>query len=398
MIQLSSIVTSFFTLFLSVHLYAENLRNFAIKPFEPSLSSQEQISSGLKILKLENHQNAIQQADQFQKNIEQIMNSEIQKNNGQWKYSFTEKKMSVVPGLNALRELTVRFKSLVQREGDDSSNTVVARIYIPVVYQRYCDYKFPASIFLHHILNEVEVIEKASQLMATGLLNEQAIFAVIHMPYYGERTDKSEKQKQFLTPNLNEFQNNMAQLILDTHVLKNILESLPEVDSQRINLSGISLGGVLGITVGAFDQSYSSYSFVVGGANVADILLNRAETRKDSEVAIALKDLTETQDQVRLKLSAIDGYTWLHKYKNKKIQIVSASRDDIVDYVKSVKPVVEELKNSNRVTHQLNDDTHSPSGSIWSKYKNVFKPMINFIVEDGKTLRQACPTSADVVN
>lgn len=394
----SSFATAFFTLFLSVHLYADNVRTFEIKPFVHSLSSQEQINSGLKMLKLENNQDALMQADQFQKNIEQIMNSEIQKNNGQMSYSVTEKKVSVITGLSALRELTVRFKSLVQRDGEDSSNTVVARIYIPYIYQRNCDYKFPASIFLHHILNEVEVIEKASQMMATGLLNEQAVFAVIHMPYYGERTDKSEKQKQFLTPNLNEFQKNMAQLILDTHVLKNILESLPEVDAQRINLSGISLGGVLGITVGAFDQSYNSYSFIVGGANVANILINRAETRKDSEVAIALKDLTETPDQVRLKLSAIDGYTWLHKYNGKKIQIVSASRDDIVDYNKSVKPVVEELKISNQVAHQLNDDTHSPSGSVWSKYKNVFKPMINFIVGDGQTLRQACPSTGDGIN
>lgn len=396
--QMSSITTVFFTLFLSTHLYAESVRKFEIKPFPQSLSSQEQINSGLKMLKFENNQEALLQADHFQKTIDQIMNAEIQKNNGQMTYSVSEKRMSVVPGLSALRELTVRFKSFVQRDGDDSSNTVVARIYIPVVYQRYCDYKFPASIFLHHILNEVEVIEKASQLMATGLLNEQAIFAVIHMPYYGERTDKSEKQKQFLTPHLNEFQKNMAQLILDTHVLKNILESLPEVDSNRINLSGISLGAVLGLTVGAFDQSYNSYSFIVGGANVADILINRAETRKDSEVAIAMKDLTETQDQVRFKLSAIDGYTWLHKYNGKKIQVVSASRDDIVDYGKSVKPVVEELKNSNRVTHQLNDDTHSPSGSIWSKYKNVFKPMIDFIIADGQTLRQACPAKADGIN
>ncbi len=364
-----------------------------LKPFATLPSTPVDIQNGLKKLSLENNIEANQLSENFQNYVYSQLDSQLTVNSGQWPYSVEEKRLTVLGGLSQLRELTIRFKSLVQREGNDSSNTVVARIYIPIKFTRYCDYKFPVSIFLHHILNEVEIIEKASQLMATGLFNDHAAFAVIHMPYYGERTDKSGTNKQFLTPDLHEFQKNMAQLILDTHVLKNILESMDDFDSSRINLSGISLGGVLGLTVGAFDQSYNSYSFIVGGGNLADILINRAKNRNDSEVAIAMKDLKDSEESLRIKLSAIDGFTWLHRYKNKKIQMVSASRDDIVDYQKSVKPFIDSVSKENMMTHQLNDDTHSPSGNVISKYKNVFKPMINYIVGSGETFTQACPAT-----
>jgi hypothetical protein len=383
-------ITFGFVFFMMSPIFANQVK---LKPLMTPPSQSTEIKSGLEKLSLSENAHALQLSEDFQKFVYSQLDSKINENNGQWPYSVEEKRLTLVGGLSQLRELTIRFKSLVQREGNDSSNTVVVRLYIPIKFTRYCDYKFPVSIFLHHILNEVEIIEKASQLMATGLFNEHAAFAVIHMPYYGERTDKSGTNKQFLTPNLHEFQKNMAQLILDTHVLKNILENMNDFDSSRINLSGISLGGVLGLTVGAFDQSYNSYSFIVGGGNLADILINRAKNRNDSEVAIAMKDLKDSEESLRIKLSAIDGFTWLHRYKNKKIQMVSASRDDIVDYQKSVKPFIDNVSKENIMTHQLNDDTHSPSGSVISKYRNVFKPLITYIVGTGETFSQACPAT-----
>jgi len=379
------IFNSLFVTLLGTQALAQN-KTATIQPLSTALSTAEQIQSGLSLLKLDKNETSLEQSMQFQSLIYQKLNEFIQSENGTLKYHVTEKKVGI-PVLGEVRELTVRFKSLIQREGNDPSNTVVARIYIPYNYQRYCEYKFPTSIFLHHILNEVEVIEKASQLMTAGLLNSHAIFAVIHMPYYGERTSPT---KQFLTADLNEFKLNLAQLTLDTHMLKNILESLPEVDTTRLTLSGISLGSVLGLTVGAIDQSFSGYSFVVGGGDISSILLNRAKNRDDSEVAIALKGLTMSEAEVRQTLAAADGFTWAHRYQKQKIQLISASRDDIVDYQQSVAPMIQTLKQNNEVVHKLNNDTHSPSGSALDKYKNVFKPIVNFVIGNAIPFREAC--------
>lgn len=381
---------------LSFSVYAEQ-RVAKHLPLIPAASNSQDIQSGLSHLAQLNfsqkdrsgstqlYNTAIAQAEEFQNFLNEKMQTAFTKNNGAFSYDSTEKQISI-PVVGLIREITVRYKSLIQREGNDPSNTAVARIYIPYNYKK-CDYKYPTTIFLHHILNEVPKIEQAAQFMSAGTLNAPLIMAVLHMPYYGDRTSST---KQFLSSDLNEFKLNMAQLILDTHMLKSILHSLSEVNTQSINLSGISLGAVLGITVGAFDQSFNSYTFANGGADIADILINRVKNRPDSEVAVALKDLKDDEATLRFKLSATDGFTWMHRYQNKNITLINATRDDIVDFDRSVKKLAGFLKMNNNLQHIINDDTHSPSGNILQKYNRVFKPITTSIIGNKPTYRCQC--------
>lgn len=91
------------------------------------------------------------------------------------------------------------------------------KIYEPSVQKRFCDYKYPASILLHHILNEVPMIEDLSKVMSSGVLEKPAIMIVLQMPHYADRKNGAE---EFLNSDLQSFRLNMAQLILDVHVLK----------------------------------------------------------------------------------------------------------------------------------------------------------------------------------
>ena len=199
------------------------------------------------------------------------------------------------------------------------------------------------------------------------------------MPHYGLRRQGNE---QFLTSNMVDFRKNVLQLILDAHMLRNYMETRENVDTKNISLSGISLGSVLGLTVGAFDQGFTKYGFLVGGVDMANILMNRVRSSPDSEVAVALKDLNPDEASLRKELATSDSMTWLHRYQGKKMFILSATRDNIVDYNNSVVPMLKLLRlQGNDVQHRLNDDTHSPSGSAIKKLQTVFLPLIKFIVE-----------------
>lgn len=358
---------------------------FPIQLPAKAVSTSQEIQLGLEGLKLKNSSFALSQSLDIQNKIYAALES-AHKNTPQYPYQLTEK-MVQVPLVGDVRELTVKFKSLIQRDNNDPSNIMTAKIYIHKNYNRNCDYKYPTNILLHHILNEVEKVEEAGMYLASGLLNNPGIFVVPHFPYYGDRTSQT---KQFLTADLNEFQKNMIQLTLDIYLLKNLVETLPEVDTERISLAGLSLGGVVGYFVGAFDQSYAGYSFLNGGGDMASILLNRVQNRKDSEVALALKDLTASDDEFRSALAAVDGYTWAHRFSGKKIQILSASRDDIVDYKNSVFPLMSQLKLNNMTEQQLNDDTHSPSGSAFKKYMTVFRPLAQFVMLGKTPYKEAC--------
>lgn len=290
---------------------------------------------------------------------------------------------------NFVKETKITFDSLIQRPGKHAANKVIAKIYEPAVQKRFCDYKYPTSIILHHILNEVPMIEDLSKVMSSGVLSKPAIMVVLQMPHYADRKQGNE---EFLNSDFESFRLNMSQLVLDVHLLKNYLETRSNIDTSKLGLSGLSLGSVMGLTVGAFDQSFSNYGFLVGGVDMANILMNRVRNRPDSEVAIALSGVEKNEDKIRQELSVLDAATWLHRYRGKKMFFVSATQDDIVNMQNSVEPMVKALVDQgNRVEQKINEDQHSPTGSAIKKLKSVFLPLLNFIVSDSLNVEVVCP-------
>lgn len=282
--------------------------SFELKAFPTPESQNSDIESGLRLL----YKNKISESElnlqieksrEFQSLVYNTLNSQIAKNK-RLNVKTSEKRLSG----NFVKETTVEIPSLIERSGHHASNKIIARIYEPANKPAFCDYKYPTTIMLHHILNEVELIEDVAKIQSSGLLGQPAIVVVIHMPHYGLRRQGNE---EFLTSDLAAFRKNMAQLILDVHVLKNYLETRKNVDETNFSLSGISLGAVMGLTVAAFDQSFNRYGFLVGGVDMANILMNRVRTRPNSEVAEALKGSRTEEPYLRDELAAVDSMTWL---------------------------------------------------------------------------------------
>lgn len=361
---------------------------FPIKAFSTPPSSQEDIQKGLRAL----YKNQISDSElqeltekslQFQDSVYSHLNQAIALN-PMHPAEISERRLTG----NFVKETTIRFQSLIHR-GNHASDQVVARIYESAVSRKFCDYKYPTTIFLHHILNEVEKIELAGKIMASGVLSQSSIVAVIQMPHYAQRRQGSE---EFLNSDLGKFRQNIAQTVLDVHLLKNFLETRNNVDTQNISLSGFSLGGVMGLTVGAFDQSYSGYGFLVAGVDMANILMNRVRNRPDSEVAVALKDMPQKEESIiRHEIASVDPMTWLHRYQGKRYFALNADQDDIVDYKNSVQPLLESLRSQgNQITTKLNRDGHTPTGSGLKKFREIFVPLNDFIINKAPSFNSVC--------
>lgn len=378
----------FFFLFMTIVTHSKEA-TFEIKPFVTTRSTSEQITSGLLTLfknKIsdEDLKKQIELSDQFQNSVYELLEQKILSN----KMISVSTQEKILTG-NFVKETTVRFASLVQRPGNHAANQVVAKIYEPTVKRPYCEFRYPTSIFLHHILNELPMIQDLAKVMASGVLHQPGIIVILHMPHYG---DRRQGEEEFLTSDLKAFRENIKQLILDVHMLKNYVETRENVNSDKFSLTGISLGAVMGLTVGAFDQSFTGYGNLVGGVDLANIIYNRATNRPGSEVAKAMKDLEMNESAIRKELAAIDSMTWLHRYQNKKIFALNASRDDIINHDVSVVPMLATFKqNGNRVEEKLNNDTHQPTGSFFKKMKHVFGPMLDFIIDGSPTYENSCP-------
>lgn len=366
---------------------------FEVKPFVTGRSTPEQIKSGLLTLFKNNiseaHlENQIGLANQFQNSVYEALEKQIESN----KFIKADIQERTLTG-NFVKETTVRFASLVQRPGNHAANQVVAKIYEPAMRRAFCDYKYPTSIFLHHILNQLPMVEDLAKVMASGVMHQPAIVVILHMPHYGDRKQGAE---EFLTSNISAFHENVKQLILDVHMLKNYVETRNNVNPDKFSLTGISLGSVMGLGVGAFDQSFSAYGNLVGGVDLANIIYNRATNRPGSEVAVAMKDLAMDEGAIRNALAPIDSMTWLHRYQGKKIFALNATRDDIINHEVSVKPMLSTWEaNGNLIKARLNDDGHQPTGSFFKKMKNVFNPMLDFVVDGAQTLDEVCPLNTN---
>lgn len=364
---------------------------FRMKPFVTQPSTQAQILEGLNQLyknKLtaDVEQKTLATSVNFQSSIYDILNSAIAKN----PLVNVEISEKIFKG-NFVKETTVKFPSLIQRADGHPANTMIARIYEQAVQDKDCDYKYPATIMLHHILNEVEKIEEAATYISAGVLNKPSIVVVIQMPHYGQRR-LADGSENFLNSDLASFRKNMAQLILDVHLLKNYIETRPNIDTSHISLSGFSLGAVMGLTVGAFDQSFNSYGFLMGGADMANILMNRVRTNKDSEVALALNKNVQDEELIRSELAAVDSLTWMHRYKNKDTFFLNNDHDVVVTYLENVAPALQYLKQNNHVMTRVNEGGHVPSGSVFKKFKDIFVPLNDFILKGSADKSVVCPS------
>ncbi|MBC7740736.1 MAG: hypothetical protein H7061_00965 [Bdellovibrionaceae bacterium] len=364
---------------------------FELKPLATNPSTPDEVEEGLKLLYKNNVTPEVlaelkQQSLQFQSKVYNTIQRQIELNKN-ISVSTTEKFLAG----NFVKETVVRFASLIRRNEPHASDDVVAKIYEPATQRRFCEYQYPTSIILHHILNEVGVVEDIAKVMASGVLGQPAIVVVLHMPHYGLRRQGTE---EFLTTDTNQFKQNILQLILDVHALKNYLDTRKNIDAKKISLAGVSLGSVLGFTVGAFDQSFSGFGSLMGGADMAQILINRATTNPKSEVGVILQKVNPTEENLRKALAPVDGLTWAHRFKNKKFMFLIAGQDEVIDYANSVKPLLELFKqNQNSIIQSINGDGHVPSGSALKKIKELFLPLLRFTIDEAPPIDRVCETN-----
>ncbi|MBC7464460.1 MAG: hypothetical protein H7256_00580 [Bdellovibrio sp.] len=364
---------------------------FKMKPFITAESSKEEIAGGLQLLfknslSVEELEKRVGDSQAFQSLVYDTLNTAIAKNpNIQ-----VETSEKTFRG-NFVKETTIKFPSLIQRANNHPANTMIARIYEQSVQDKNCDYKYPTTIMLHHILNEVEKIEEAATYISAGILNKPSIVVVIQMPHYAQRR-LADGSENFLNSDLASFRKNMAQLILDVHLLKNYIETRSNVDTNHISLTGFSLGAVMGLTIGAFDQSFNSYGFLMGGSDMANILMNRVTSNPTSEVAEALNNSVKNEDYIRSEIGAVDSLTWLHRYKNKETFFLNNSQDVVVKYKENVQPTLDILKaNENQVATRVNEGGHVPTGSAFTKFKEIFRPLNDFIMKGAPDKSDVCP-------
>ena len=133
---------------------------------------------------------------------------------------------------------------------------------------------------------------------------------------------------------LKDFEEGLRDYVID--VLQGIdwLTAQPEVDRERIGITGISFGALLGVIVAGVDSRIKAEVFFLGGGDLAGIVFSSSESsvRKVREALIGKGD--RTVDEVRVeaaeRLRHLDPLTYAARLDPSRVLMVNAYFDRVI--------------------------------------------------------------------
>jgi dienelactone hydrolase len=152
------------------------------------------------------------------------------------------------------------------------NNTIPAEYFIPDVPEG-SKLKRPAVICLH-ILDGNEVL---TDLVCSTLARRGIPAIMFKLPYYGERELPGGPMALAKDPQL--FAGAILQAAQDVRRTVDLLASRPEVDPQKIGITGISLGGLVAAGSTGFEPRIARAGLVLAGGDLPKIIGHSIETR-----------------------------------------------------------------------------------------------------------------------
>jgi cephalosporin-C deacetylase-like acetyl esterase len=216
------------------------------------------------------------------------------------------------------RLVRVTFPSPVTTEIAEN-NTVHAEYFQPAGPG-----PFPACVVLHILGGDFVLAETvASHLARQGVA---ALF--VKMPYYGPRRG-NESSRRMISEDPRETVEGMTQGVLDIRRATAWLADRSEVDSARLGITGISLGGIMSALAAAGEPRLQNVAVFLGGGNFAEILwaneTERAQAFRKKWLAAG-----ETRESFREVVNQIDPVTYGHLLKGRRVLMIAAKNDEII--------------------------------------------------------------------
>ncbi len=184
--------------------------------------------------------------------------------------------------------------------------------------------KRPAAVVLHHLGGEFT----AEEMLAKMLAENGIVTTFMYFPYYDKRWPKDRGPAPgIISEDMDHVLQAFRQSVLDAHRLGDWLLSRPEVDPQRLGLTGISLGAVVGALAVGVDPRFQKVALVMAGGDLTSILLKNGEM---VDVKKKLQERGLTPEFLREKLRPIEPLSFAHRVNGANVLLLNATDDEII--------------------------------------------------------------------
>jgi len=214
----------------------------------------------------------------------------------------------------------LRFPSPITTP-DPENNVVHAEYFAPIGGGP----KRPAVVVLHILGADFPL----SRYMAARLADRGVAALFLKLPYYGERRPAAAvpNAKPFLSSDIERTILAMRQGICDVRRATCWLNSRPDIDGNRLGVSGISLGGIVSSVVAAVDPSIREGAFLLAGGDLSKILWEMPEGAAYRALWIrsgrTLSDLKSLTDP-------FDPLTYASRLVGKRVFMMAGKVDEVV--------------------------------------------------------------------
>jgi dienelactone hydrolase len=182
----------------------------------------------------------------------------------------------------------------------------------------------PAVIVLHILGADFAL----SRYIAARLADRGVAALFVKLPYYGERRPGGDRgEKRFLSTDIERSMLAMRQGVLDVRRAAAWLATRPEVDRERLGVTGISLGGIVAALAAEADPTLNTGCFLLAGGDLHEVLWEMPESAKYKKMWV---ESGRTKDDLRALTERFDPVTYAARLKGKRILMMAGNVDEVV--------------------------------------------------------------------
>jgi len=225
------------------------------------------------------------------------------------------------PGYRVYR---LRYPSPVETPFE-ANNTIPAEYYLPDGIGPDAPRR-PAVICLHILGGGFELVE----LVCSSLASRGIPAIWFKLPYYDERRPKNAEGDPRREPQ--RFAEALSQGLLDVRRTFDVLAARPEIDPERIGVTGISLGGILAGTAAGADNRFHRAALILAGGDVLEILHHARESRRVSQLLRGLP--LDQRQSLEQTLRSVDPLTYAEALRPRaqagRMLMINAGADEVI--------------------------------------------------------------------
>ncbi len=204
------------------------------------------------------------------------------------------------------------------------NNVVPCELYLPRAQVGQPAEKLPAAIVLD-IMDGSAVVPRG---LARGLAQQGVAAVYVPMACFGARRPKGDEYLRRMADDPAQAIANVRQTVMDIRRAKAILAARPDVDPNKIAITGVSLGGIVTSLAAGVDGEFNRVVPILAGGDLAEMIFSPARETRQMRQVMASRGMSR-EDAERF-LAPIEPLNFASRIAPGSCLMINAARDEVI--------------------------------------------------------------------